>query len=191
MTKKPTPRPIGPDGRPVIRRRPAKAEATVETKRKPGRPKKAAGPAKVKREKAGRPEFVAKLDDRTKVEMLVFSGMQIADIARVIGVSTPTLRKHFAEEIANGRAKVGAEIMIAQITSAKAGNVSAQKACLERARLLDVDESVRARGNQVVDAVMLPRAEKLGKKEERQRAAEAVTGKFAPPAGPTLVVSNR
>jgi hypothetical protein len=31
----------------------------------------------------------------------------------------------------------------------------------------------------------------VGKKEARKAAAEAVTGKFAPPSGPTLIVSNR
>jgi hypothetical protein len=35
------------------------------------------------------------------------------------------------------------------------------------------------------------KAPALGKKEQRQAAAEQVTGKFAPPAPPKLIVNNR
>jgi hypothetical protein len=159
----------------------------------PAKAMKAKAAPKPATAKVGRPEYDPMLSDRTKVEQLVFAGMTHDDIARVLGISAPTLRKHFADEIATGRAKVMAEIMLAQIAAAKGGNVSAQKACLERAQIAESASAARS-GWAVPQerAQTPPREPKLGKKEQRQVVAErgSSEGIFAVPAAPRLAVDN-
>ncbi len=79
---------------------------------------------------AGRPEYSPTLEKRQKVEILIAARMAHEDIARVLGITAPTLRKHFREEILTGLAKKRAEVLVAMHTSALAGNTSAQKSML-------------------------------------------------------------
>src|SRR5512143_3201236 len=65
---------------------------------------------------------------RDKVMLLVGSGMAEAQIASVLNVSRVTLRQHFAEELANGRALKKCENLERIEAAAKAGNVTAMKA---------------------------------------------------------------
>ena len=48
---------------------------------------------------SGRPEFAPTDEDREKVRVLKAGGMTNEAIAEVIGVSEPTLRKHFSYEL--------------------------------------------------------------------------------------------
>jgi type IV secretory pathway VirB6-like protein len=127
---------------------------------------------------SGRPPFEPTDEDREKVRVLKAGGMSNEAIATAVGIAVHTLTKHFSTDLEVGAAKITAEIMMARYNSAKAGNVSAQNKVLEMAGAVRAQES-RA-----------PKAEKLGKKEERQRAAEGISGKYATPAPPKLVVSN-
>ena len=61
--------------------------------------------------KVGRPPFKPTAAMRRQVEELRSCGMSEDSIARVIGISTPTLQKHFAEELLNGSAKKRAEVL--------------------------------------------------------------------------------
>lgn len=130
---------------------------------------------------SGRPEFAPTDDDREKVRVLKAGGMSNEAIAEAIGISEPTLRKHFPSELDRGGAKVTADLLMARYRSAMGGNVSAQTKMLELVDASSPGAKVKARE---VAAV------KLGKKEVQQQAAENVAGKFAPPSGPKLVVSN-
>lgn len=56
--------------------------------------------------------------------------MEILEIAAVIGISGPTLNRHFAYELSEGAAKKRAAIFRALEKNALAGNVSAQKAMI-------------------------------------------------------------
>lgn len=132
----------------------------------------------------GRPQFKPTSALRRKVEELLTGGMSKDECARAIGCSTPTLEKHFEEELANGIAKKRAEVIGLLFKSARKGNVTAQKKLEEMSRVSGAAEAVTGRE---------PKAPRLGKKEERQVAAEAVasgTSKFAPPTPPKLVVDN-
>jgi predicted transcriptional regulator len=131
----------------------------------------------------GRPAFKPTPALKRKVEELVSCGMSKDDVARALGISTPTLVKHFDEELSNGTAKKRAEVIGMLYKAAKGGNVTAQKKLEEMSRAAGAAESVKQRGE--------PKAPKTGKKEEQKAAAEAVGGIFAVPAAPKLVVDNR
>lgn len=80
----------------------------------------------------GRAEFSPSKEQREKVEVLICANESEEDIARVLGISRPTLRKHFKEEIATGQAKRRAEVIMAQFRAAVGGNVSAQDKFLKQ-----------------------------------------------------------
>src|SRR5512139_189646 len=67
---------------------------------------------------------------RDKVMLLVGSGMGEVQIASVLNVSRGTLRTHFAEELANGRARKQEENLERLQKAADAGNVTAMKVLL-------------------------------------------------------------
>lgn len=129
----------------------------------------------------GRPPYRASLEDRTTVEQMKFVGESEATIARALRIDPDTLRKHFAEELADGHAQRRKEVIGLLFDSARGGNVSAQKKLEEMGRVASASEAIKDRERP---------AAKVGKKEERKRAAENVGGKFATPAPPKLVVSN-
>jgi predicted ArsR family transcriptional regulator len=130
---------------------------------------------------SGRLEFKPTDDQRTTVRVLKAGGMTNEAVAEVIGISEPTLRKHFASEIDLATAKVRAEMLMARYNAAKGGNVQAQNKMLELVGAASADAKIKDRER---------RTPALGKKEQQQAAAENVGGKFAPPAGPRLAVNN-
>ena len=69
--------------------------------------------------------------------------------------------------------------------AARKGNVSAMKRLDEMGRAAGASEALKSRDGSAAAAPV-----KEGKKAEQQRVAEAVTGKFAPPAQPRIVVNN-
>jgi DNA-binding CsgD family transcriptional regulator len=128
---------------------------------------------------SGRRAYVPTDAEREKVRVLKAGGMSNEAIATAIGISEPTLTKHFSSDIEVGAAKVTAEILMARYNSAKAGNVAAQN------RLLELVGAVRAQEKRA------PAVRKMGKKEERQLAAEKAAQRFAVREPPKLVVDNR
>lgn len=126
------------------------------------KPKKAVSRAKkpAAAKKMGRPAYVPTSDQREKVEILIAGGQSEDDIARVIGMSRMSLRAHFAGELATGRAKKRAEILMAQYRTALAGNASAQEKFLKKGDLPVFPSQPEK-----------PKAEKLGKKEQARQDA--------------------
>lgn len=111
--------------------------------------------------KAGRPSFVPTAAQRQEVARLRSVGMEILEIAAVIGISGPTLNRHFAYELSEGAAKKRAAIFRALEKNALAGNVSAQKAMIaqfEKAAALPPQSRAR-------------KEPALGKKERLEREA--------------------
>ena len=78
------------------------------------------------REGAGRPAFVPTDKDRGLVEQLATWGVAEHHIAPLIadGISMPTLRQYFADEIIRGRAKASAGIGSTLYQKAMAGDVA-------------------------------------------------------------------
>jgi DNA-binding CsgD family transcriptional regulator len=132
---------------------------------------------------SGRPEFEPTDEEREKVRVLKAGAMSNEAIAEVIGISEPTLRKHFSSELDRATAKVRADLLMARYRSAMGGNVSAQNKMIEQ--VAAVDAQARRSPEKAEKPV------KLGKKEEQKNAAQAISGKFAPPEPPKLVVDNR
>lgn len=131
---------------------------------------------------SGRPEFAPTDEDREKVRVLKAGGMTNEAIAEVIGVSEPTLRKHFSYELDIATAKVRADLLMARYRAAMGGNVQAQNKMIEQVSANAAQRKVSPEKEE--------KKPKLGKKEELKLAAENVEGAFAPPAGPKLVVNN-
>lgn len=135
--------------------------------------------------KGGRPPYRPTIEGRRTVEEMKFCGESDNTIARALGIDPDTMRKHFADELADGHAQRRKEVIGLLFAAARAGNVTAQKHLDQLGRAVGAHESVKARETP---------APKLGKKEEQLAAAQAVAAgvsKFAPPAPPKLVVDNR
>lgn len=131
---------------------------------------------------SGRHEFAPTDEDREKVRVLKAGGMSNDAIAEVIGISDTTLRKHFSKELDKATAKVRADLLMARYRAAMGGNVTAQNKMIEQVSAGRAQDRVAQRE---------AKAPKIGKKEEQKAAAAAVSGKFAPPAPPKLVIDNR
>ena len=82
------------------------------------------------------PPFRPSSEQRERVGILAASGLSEDAIARALGISRPTLRKHFREDMLTERAKRKAQVLLAMYNAAIRGNVAAQKAWLKRAGLL-------------------------------------------------------
>lgn len=140
--------------------------------------------------RTGRPTFQVTAKHRRQVAELIACGMTQDDVARAIGCTKPTLLKHFPEELRTGAAQKRAEVLGMLYRNARKGNVSAQRHLEAMTRVGVAAEAVANRGGDGEPPAQAPQAEKMGKKQLQQAAAEKVTGKFAPPAPPKLVVNN-
>ena len=139
---------------------------------------------------SGRRPYAPTEEDREKVRVLKAGGMSDDAVATALGISAPTLRKHFSYELDVGTAKTRAELLLALHRSAMGGNVAAQKKALELVTAAAAGDAIRGRETPSATSSGGSRMPKLGKKEEQQQAAENVEGKFAPPSGPRLAVNN-
>jgi hypothetical protein len=74
---------------------------------KPDNPKKPRGGA---RENAGRPQHAPTDQQRQQVEALSGYGIHMAEIASMIGIDEKTIRVHYAEEMARGRARANSAV---------------------------------------------------------------------------------
>lgn len=110
------------------------------------------------RGKAGRTGHIATAENTSKIRTLLVAGMKLEQIAREMGITVPTIRKHY---FANGRlkakdarewalAEARAKNLLQLQAEADRGNVSAIKAMdkvLDRCerRILDDDAAMRDR----------------------------------------------
>ncbi|MGY4224343.1 hypothetical protein ACVMIH_001704 [Bradyrhizobium sp. USDA 4503] len=181
--------------KPTADENPAEASDRAEAKpakRKASKPKKRGTSSKsAKRNKGGRPAWAPSIADRQTVERLKFCGESEAMIARALKVDVDTLRKHCANELENGYANQRAEVTKLLFEAAHAKNVSAIKRLDEMGKVSRAAGSVGERGKPQAAAAAAPKPARLGKKEERQAAAENVGGKFKAPEPPKLVVNNQ
>lgn len=75
-----------------------------------------------------RPEFKPTARMRRSVSIAAGAGVTHEEIALGMGISRPTLAKHFAYELTTGAYKRRQEVLDAMFKAAKKGNVAAQKA---------------------------------------------------------------
>lgn len=114
------------------------------------------------------------------MQRLMGCGMSRDAVARAMDMSELTLIKHYDNELKNGKAKARSEAISFLWTSAQRGNVAAQRKLIA---LTGGDPEVEAKKR-------TRRGAKLGKKDQAQRDAEKVTGMYAPPDVPRLIVDN-
>ena len=82
----------------------------------------------------GRPSHQPDAKSRQQVEMLVSYGLTHDAIGAIIGVHDDTLRKHYAQELAYGKAKVTAQVanaLVKKALSDRADSVNAAKFYLQ------------------------------------------------------------
>lgn len=140
-------------------------------------------PVIVREAKRGRPAHERTERNASKVSLLFAMGHDLKDVAAALGITQPTLRKHYFSEVEQREAmrlKLRAEVYADLFAEAKDGNVGAMKKLLdlvERGELLALSASVR---NRKGEDKAKPKVVPIGKKQEQQIAAEAVEGIFAP-----------
>lgn len=136
-----------------------------------------------RREGRGRPEHRWSLENSNKVLLAFARGLSVKQAATAIGVSVPTLYKHYFNETAQREAaSIRFEmVQLARLNEgAKKGSVSAEKELgrrLEKARLAGLSD-------QVSNHARPPAPERVGKKAQAAQDAAEVRGRFEPPPPP-------
>lgn len=113
----------------------------------------------------GRPEFEPTLANRNAVRLMRADGWTVDRIARRIGVSANTLRKHFAEELSDGSDIVRLQALEDLRRASSKGKVAASNALLKLSGLEPPPPPPPPGHDEK------PEPEKLGKKESARRAA--------------------
>lgn len=119
----------------------------------------------------GRPEFRPTDKQRDSVEIYISAGMSKEDIAVVVGISVPTLDKHFRDELAHGGARKRAEVVEMLFESGRKGNVSAQKHLHAVTGVQAAAAEWEAAAGPGKAPVKASASKALGKKEQLQIAA--------------------
>lgn len=136
-----------------------------------------------RQEGRGRPEHVWSLENSNRVLLAFARGLTVKQAATAIGLSVPTLRKHYFSEVAKrDQAQLRMEmVQLGRLNDlAAAGNVAAEK---ELAKQLD---KMRQRDKaQAMAPAPEARPRKLGKKEAQAAAAREVRGLYEPPPAPS------
>jgi len=140
---------------------------------------------------AGRPEHKPTEESIINIMVLLASGMTNREVAKTVGISVPTLRKHYLHLTKNRDAllaRLKAKLRTAQIQQGLAGNAAALSASL---RMLDTVSAERVARNLRDKAANQPAPRGyVSKKDQRLESAQAIGGKYAVPAAPRLVASN-
>lgn len=114
----------------------------------------------------GRPEYVPTRENVNKVSMLIAQGWTNVRIARTIGITIPTLKKHHKFQLADRdvmRDRIEARRLTALFEMGLAGNISAMK---EFGRLHE------AAAAPIFEDKVDEEREKQGKKERLRQEAE-------------------
>jgi hypothetical protein len=132
----------------------------------------------------GRPPHVRTDEIAKRVSMLFVLGRSVADVAAAIGVTQPTLRKHYFSEVQQRTAmldRLEADQMAKLFDQSAAGSTSATKALLDRC---DDARSARLAGSVIKDRSQPERTVPKGKKEQQRDAAGQIEGLYAPREAP-------
>lgn len=116
------------------------------------------------------------------------AGETVEAVALRLGLSEPTLRKYYFRELEQGPALARQVLVERMYAKAMDGSVAAARFIreeLEKGEAARAAASIAAREKAAGAAPQAKAAGKVGKKEERQLAAERVQGLYAPPKPPT------
>ena len=141
-----------------------------------------------RREGRGRPEHLWSLENSNKVLLAFARGLSVKQAAMVIGISGPTLRKVYFDEVAI-RQQAQIRLEMTQLerlnAAAKAGNITAEKELFKQMERLRSKDQAAALASQA-PAKAPP---KQGKKEAAAQAAGEVRGLYEPPSPPRNVIN--
>ncbi|MBB3034044.1 hypothetical protein [Alteriqipengyuania lutimaris] len=145
-------------------------------------------PVIIRNAKRGRPEHVRTDEKAKRVSMLFAMGRDVKQVAAALGITQPTLRKHYFSEVQQREAmldKVEAAQLAKLWEQSEAGSTSATKALLDRCD--DVRNARRA--SAVIKDRREPKAKPASKGVKAQRIEDAgkVEGVFAPRPAPTHI----
>lgn len=116
--------------------------------------------------KAGRPEHSPTDENRNKVNMLLVMGWSNKRISKTLGITAPTLRKHYFSELKfrdDARDKIDARHAMLLWQQCEAGNVAALK---EFRKFMDRNDLMKSSALYADDKIKLKASPKLGKKEK-------------------------
>lgn len=141
----------------------------------------------------GRPEHVPTEENIINVMVLLASGMTNAEVAKTVGLSTPTLRKHYFHLLKQREvmlARLKARLRTAQIQQGLAGNAAALSGALKMLDGVTAEKVNRDMQNKAANKPA-PRGY-VSKKEQRLDSARAISGggRYAVPTGPRLIANN-
>lgn len=122
----------------------------------------------------GRPEHVVTAAKRRKVELRVASGWPVSQIAADLGVTEPTLRKHYAAALEGGWSKVRGDLLDRLEKASRDGSLGATKHLIEIAErngFKAETEKAEAKPSAGPEKSM---KEYIGKKEQRLDEARQV-----------------
>lgn len=136
-----------------------------------------------RKEGRGRPEHVWSKENSNKVLLGFARGLTVKEAATAIGVSVPTLRKHYFSEVAQ-REAAAIRFEMVQLTrlneTAKGGSVAAEKELARRIEKARLD----LLSDQVSRGAKPPKPERLGKKATIAKEAAEMQGQYETPAPP-------
>ncbi|GMG82596.1 hypothetical protein LNKW23_18090 [Paralimibaculum aggregatum] len=131
-------------------------------------------PLPANRGRPGRNEHVPSAENVNKVRLLVAIGWTAAQVAEELGISAPTLRKHYFRDLRKAReiyiAQVRGEMALRLQAEAAKGNVGAIRELRKMMDLAEIDRLPKTPAKP---------AEPLGKKERLRRAAHTPKGSWA------------
>jgi hypothetical protein len=131
-------------------------------------------PVPANRGKRGRPEHIPAQVNRNKVSMLLAFGWSNERIARALGVTLPTLRKHYFFELRfrdDARDRLDAKVAMTLWDQFQAGNTGAGREFNRLVERNDMAFGRRAVGV-ATPSVEAQKPEKLGKKDRAKRDAQ-------------------
>lgn len=130
----------------------------------------------------GRPEHVRTPETVNRVILMLAMGHKPKEAAYAIGVSVPTLRKHYFSELEQYerlRLQLKAELLRRLVAD---GSVAAIKELFKQLDKSGLEQLADRMANRQTQGE--PKKEKIGKKAAAAEAAAGVRGKFAPPEAP-------
>lgn len=145
-------------------------------------------PVLIRDVKRGRPEHVRTPENAKRVSMLFAMGRDVADVALAMGLSQPTLRKHYFSEVEQRKAmldRLEADQLAKLFDQSEKGSTAATKALLDRC---DDARSARFAVAVIKDRRQTDKPVAKGKKEQQREAAGGVGGHFAPREAPSLLM---
>lgn len=112
---------------------------------------------------------------------MIAGGAKPSAVAELLGISEPTLRKHFAADFETATELRRAEMIELAYLAAKTRKPAAIRAYFDLLAAADRDRQSALSSDDAAPHRAEPR---LGKKEQVKRSAQSIQGKFAPPPPP-------